>query len=396
VTRELVRDLVARRVLLVEDGNHGEYRPRPDEFVSEGTPFIRAADMSSGVIDFTMAGKINSVARARIRKGIGAPGDVIISHKGTVGRVAVAPIDSPDFVCSPQTTFWRSLDPAVIDQGYLRYVMQAEDFVHQLDMLKGQTDMAPYVSLTDQRSIKINVPAIKEQKAIAAVLGALDDKVAANDRSLFLLDEWIRTAFKGIIGEPRSLGSLASIIRDQKNPSVLATDTVYLGLEHLPRRRMWAVEVGTSSEVTSAKSGFRGGDVLFGKLRPYFHKVVSASDHGICSTDIMVVRAMNPEFRGFVLAACASDEAVRSCSAMSEGTRMPRTSWKDLSSVLVPWPGDGSARWFSSQVSKKSDLAHSLIAESRLLGRTRNEILPLLMSGEMHVADVGNIADGSI
>ena len=87
MSREIVKDLVARGALRVEDGNHGNDRPRPDEFVADGVAFIRAADMTSGIVDFDGAGKISDVALHRIRKGIGLPGDVILSHKGTVGRV---------------------------------------------------------------------------------------------------------------------------------------------------------------------------------------------------------------------------------------------------------------------------------------------------------------------
>ena len=101
-----VSELQREGVLLVEDGNHGEYRPRPDEFVDEGVAFIRAADMDAGRVLFESASKINERARTRITKGIGAPGDVLLSHKGTVGKVALVPNGSPPFVCSPQTTFW--------------------------------------------------------------------------------------------------------------------------------------------------------------------------------------------------------------------------------------------------------------------------------------------------
>src|SRR6266487_4319776 len=101
----VVADLQRDGILLVEDGNHGEYRPRPDEFVDAGVAFIRAADMDSGRVLFESASRINARARQRITKGIGAPGDVLLSHKGTVGKVALAPDDAPPFVCSPQTTF---------------------------------------------------------------------------------------------------------------------------------------------------------------------------------------------------------------------------------------------------------------------------------------------------
>mgnify|MGYP000968290973 CR=1 FL=1 len=102
-----VMELQTAGVLLVEDGNHGEARPRADEFVDRGVAFIRAADMDNGRVVFETASKINSVARRRISKGIGAGGDVLLSHKGTVGKVAFVPDDAPEFVCSPQTTFWR-------------------------------------------------------------------------------------------------------------------------------------------------------------------------------------------------------------------------------------------------------------------------------------------------
>src|SRR5271166_2589637 len=105
-----VAELQRDGILLVEDGNHGEYRPRPDEFTDSDVAFIRAADMDVGRVLFESASKINEVARRRITKGIGAPGDILLSHKGTVGKVALVPDGAPSFVCSPQTTFWRTLN----------------------------------------------------------------------------------------------------------------------------------------------------------------------------------------------------------------------------------------------------------------------------------------------
>jgi len=66
-----VRELQEIAQLLVEDGNHGEYRPRRDEFCKEGVAFIRAADIDRGRVLFDSASKINGTAVARIRKGIG-------------------------------------------------------------------------------------------------------------------------------------------------------------------------------------------------------------------------------------------------------------------------------------------------------------------------------------
>jgi type I restriction enzyme S subunit len=191
-----VFELQLEGVLLVEDGNHGEYRPRPDEFAPQGAAFIRAADMQNGRVLFDSASKINERARERITKGIGAPGDVLLSHKGTVGKTALVPDDAPAFVCSPQTTFWRTLNPSVLDRRFLYAYLRSAQFQSQLDTRAGETDMAPYVSLTSQRSLSVLVPPIEEQHAIANILGTLDDKIDVNHRMNETLEAIARAIFK--------------------------------------------------------------------------------------------------------------------------------------------------------------------------------------------------------
>jgi len=175
-----VKTLQDEGVLLVEDGNHGDYRPRPDEFRQGTTKFIRAADLSGERVLFDSADHIGDRAVQRIRKGIGRSGDIIFSHKGTVGKIALAEEDSPPFVCSPQTTFWRVLDSNRLDRHYLYYFMQSEAFRRQWLSRKGETDMADYVSLTTQRQFLVFLLEIDEQRAIGRFLGALDEKIELN------------------------------------------------------------------------------------------------------------------------------------------------------------------------------------------------------------------------
>lgn len=193
---EVVSDLQREGILLVQDGNHGEYRPRPNEFVVTGTNFIRAADMSNGQVIFESASKINEEARRRITKGIGSPGDILLSHKGTVGKTALIPDDAPPFVCSPQTTFWRTLDSDILDRRFLYAYMRSPAFRAQLASRAGETDMAPYVSLTSQRGFSVLLPPIKEQRAIAHILGTLDDKIELNRRMNETLEAMARAIFK--------------------------------------------------------------------------------------------------------------------------------------------------------------------------------------------------------
>ncbi|SLF17922.1 type I restriction-modification system specificity subunit [Mycobacteroides abscessus subsp. bolletii] len=391
MTRFVVRDLVSKGVLLVEDGNHGEYRPRPDEFVSEGIPFIRAADMSRGLVDFERAGRISEVARARVRKGIGAPGDVILSHKGTVGRVAVAPADSPDFVCSPQTTFWRSRDSEVLDQRYLRYLMSSADFVRQLDVLKGQTDMAPYVSLSDQRSMEIVLLPIARQRAIAEVLGALDDKIAANERICELADDLARAKWRKARtgGRQVALSELASfingkaftkgasgngrvVIRIAELNSGVSGSTVYSDIDvaddHLaqPGDLLFA----WSGSLTVAR-WFRPAGIV----NQHIFKVIPK--HG-CQM-WMVNQALLAKLDDFK--AIASDKA----TTMGHIQRRHLDETTELPDIEV-------IRCIDAAMSVLWDRALAAERENLKLAKTRDELLPLLMSGKLRVKDVETIA----
>ena len=191
-----VADLEVAKKLLVQDGNHGEYRPRKNEFVESGTAFIRAADLGSGAVKFDTAEKINDVAFKRICKGIGKDFDTILSTKGTVGKIAFVPEGSPQFVCSPQTSFWRSLDHDFIDPKFIYYELQSNHFLNQTSSRKGETDMADYLSLTSQRGLNVRVPDITLQREVASTLGILDDKIEINRQINQTLEQIAHAIFK--------------------------------------------------------------------------------------------------------------------------------------------------------------------------------------------------------
>ena len=152
--------------------------------------------MDGGTVLFGSAAKINDDARRRITKGIGKPGDILLSHKGTVGKLALVQDDAPPFVCSPQTTFWRTLDTKILDRKYLYAFLRSPGFTNQLAARAGETDMAPYVSLTSQRGFSVTLPPFPEQRAIAHVLGTLDDKIELNRRRNRTLEAMARALFQ--------------------------------------------------------------------------------------------------------------------------------------------------------------------------------------------------------
>ena len=130
----------------------------------------------------------------------------------------------------------------------------------------------------------------------------------------------------------KRFGDCAELIRNTVLPEEFEGEP-YIGLEHIEEGTLRLMEIGKSSDVVSVKSRFESGDILFGKLRPYFRKVVRPSFSGVCSTDIWVVRAKPSIDQGYLYYWMASQEFVDMATQASEGTKMPRAKWDFLERV---------------------------------------------------------------
>jgi len=135
----------------------------------------------------------------------------------------------------------------------------------------------------------------------------------------------------------RKIGNCAELIRDHFKPNGEGTRP-YIGLEHIQQQTLKLLDVGKSTDVVSDKFVFKSGDILFGKLRPYFRKVVRPKFDGVCSTDIWVIRAKEDTDQGFLYYLMASEKNVALASQGSEGTKMPRARWDFVENIEVPLP----------------------------------------------------------
>lgn len=119
----------------------------------------------------------------------------------------------------------------------------------------------------------------------------------------------------------------------------------YIGLEHIEQEKLRLNGIGKSTDVTSNKFEFEQGDVLFGKLRPYFRKVIKPKFSGICSTDIWVLRAKKDINQGFLFYFIANWDFVNLSNGGEGGTRMPRADWNFLKQTrwTIPSPIEQTA-----------------------------------------------------
>ncbi len=107
-------------------------------------------------------------------------------------------------------------------------------------------------------------------------------------------------------------------------------DALYLGLEHLASGRLVRIGGGRASDMRSNTSAFQPGDVLYGKLRPYLDKAVLADREGVCSTEMLVLRAKADVDPRFLAAVVHSPSFLEYAVAGTTGVQHPRTSWAHI------------------------------------------------------------------
>ena len=263
------------------------------------------------------------------------------------------------------------------------------------------------------------------QRRIVATLGMLDDKIELNRRMNETLEVMARALFKSWFvdfdpvrrkaegrdpGLPQpladlfpdsfedselgkipkgwrvgALGQVAEHPRRGVQPKEIEPTTPYIALEHMPKRCIALSEWRPADGLESNKFEFKRGDILFGKLRPYFHKVGVAPVDGVCSTDIVVVIPRAQEWFGFVLGHVSSDTFVEHTNAGSTGTKMPRTSWSEMARYMVALPPGKVVEAFTKQIRQAVDRMFVSIHEARTLAALRDTLLPELISGELRV-----------
>ena len=208
----------------------------------------------------------------------------------------------------------------------------------------------------------VPMPQPSVQNRICEVLSVYDDLIDNSRRRIALLEEAARLLYREWFvhfrfpghehveitdglpqgWEHRTLGEVVDVVKDTVKPSEFAEDDVHIGLEHIPRRSFTLADWEPAKDLASGKTRFTENDILFCKIRPYFHKVGFALRSGLASSDAIIWRVKDTEDWPLVVCATSSDHFVAVASkTVREGSKMPRADWKVLQNYSIPRPSDG-------------------------------------------------------
>lgn len=393
------------------------------DFADHGLHVIKITELKYGISDETAS----------------YPGEVDQKHLIRDGDVLFAWSGNPE--TSLDAHYWRGNDAVLnqhifrvvpkrgIDKKYLYYLLKylRPTFIRTA---RDKATSMGHVKVSDLKRLIAKIPPTPVQTAIGEVLGSLDERIEVNRRINQNLENTIRAVFKSwfvdfdpvrarMDGKPpthlgsdvaglfpdsmthdaegnllpagwrmSTIGEIGEICKNSIKPERIDPDTHYIALNHMPRRKLSLETWGLAENVASGKYQFRKGDILFGKLRPYFHKVGVPAVDGVCSTDILVVVPKTSDWYGLLLGHLTSDDLVSYADMTSTGTRMPRANWNDISRYGIVLPSTNLARLFSDQVCSFVAKIHSNIDELISLAELRDTLLPALMTGTVPVLDL--------
>ena len=386
----VIAELIDACKLEIGDG----YRAKNSELGAEGLPFARAGNINSG-FDFSTADRVPPVTLAKVGRKRSMPGDVVFTSKGTVGRFAWVRRDTEPFVYSPQLCFWRSLDPDSVDPRFLYYWMQGPECLRQINALKGQTDMADYVSLRDQRTMKITLPPLAVQQKIARVLGSLDDKIESNHAACRLLHEVAEQAYRralstaqvarlGDLGTIRGGGTPKSSVTSYWEPADVAWITVKDMTALAGSPVIWRGERNISQlglQKSSAKL-LPAGTVLY-TSRATLGMIAIAQQELSTNQDFITIEpapGLSSELVYFTLR--ANRDAI---AAKANGSTFLAVNKTNFKAVECRIPDEGARAAFQAVAGPAFRLIAGLTQEAQRLRAVRDVLLPKLVSGQIRV-----------
>ena len=417
-----VSDLIKSGSLEVGDG----YRAKNTELAASGVPFARAGNIKNG-FEFDDADYFPEENMNQIKNKGSRVGDVVFTSKGTVGRFAYVRESTPRFVYSPQLCFWRSLNPELLDSRFLFHWVSGQEFFDQIKEVSGQTDMAEYVSLRDQRGMRITLPPIREQRAIAHVLGTLDDKIELNRRMNETLEAMARALFNswfvdfdpirakmegrdtglpnpiaelfpdrlvesglGLIPEDWRIGTLESIASlnpeswTGRNPP---EEVVYVDLANTKWGRIEKLEVHSWKTAPSrARRVLRPGDTIVGTVRPGNGSFAFIGSDGLTgSTGFAVLRPKSSNDREIVWCAVTSRSNLGRLAHLADGGAYPAVRPQAVMETPIVLADIPVRDTFASMIAPWLDRIENNERKSRTLAAKRDTLLPKLISGEIRL-----------
>jgi type I restriction enzyme S subunit len=386
-----------------------------EQYITGGTPVVTVEHITNFLIeDFTYP-SVTDEDKNRLKKYTLKAGDIVFSRVGSVDLSALVKNHQDGWLFSSRMLRVRVKEK--LNTKFLSYYLR-QSSVRQFIINTSVGSTMPSINTELLKNLPVVYCSLEKQKKIASVLSSLDDKIELNNRinselenlAKTIYDYWfVQFDFPDENGKPykssggkmvynqeikreipvswevKLLGDIGKNIKNGIKQTDIDPEIPYIGLEHIPRKKIALDTWSTAFDLASDKLSFARRDILFGKLRPYFHKVGVAFISGVCSTDILVLNSKKESYFGFFLMVVSSDNFINYVNLATEGTRMPRTKWEFMKQYLLPIPKEDITQKFNDILKPLISQMENNTYQNQQLTQLRDWLLPMLMNGQITI-----------
>lgn len=362
-------------------------------FVDSGVPVLNGSNLegfslSEKTFRYVTREKADSLNKANAHRG-----DIVITHRGTLGQIVFIPQDSKyDRYVISQSQFRVRCNDKVLPE-YLVYYFHTPIGQHKLLSNASQVGVPALArpSSTFQQ-IEVVLPELSIQKRVVEIISTIQKKIVNNQELNDNLADLLQTIYQerfvnDILAVNQGvLSDICSYSRDKVAVSELNIRT-YFSTENMLSGKAGSTEA-TSLPTTSQTTACHKGDTLISNIRPYFKKIVYCEDNCGCSTDVLCFTPSQPRYSAYLFSTLYADKFFAFMVAGSKGTKMPRGDKQQIMTYPVVLPSEEALAGFNTIASPLLEQIYSNRAENKRLSILRDTLLPKLMSGEIDVSAV--------
>ena len=405
-----------------------DYRGKTPEKTTAGIPLVTAKVIKGGRIETPSEFIAADAYDDWMRRGIPEAGDVVITTEAPLGEVAQLPKGK---VALAQRVITLSGKKGLVDNTFLKYLLLSRPFQEDLEARATGTTVVG-IKQSVLRKIDLAFPSFLDQKAIAHILGTLDDKIELNRKTNETLEAMAKALFKSWFvdfdpvrakaeGRPTGLpAEISDLFPDSFEDSELGE--IPSGWEPRTIREWGRTECGKTPSTHNQE--FYGNDYMFvtiPDLHNGFHIVASGKQLSELGADsqrkkllppgsVMVSCIATPGLVGVAKEACFTNQQINSIIPNSkEASWFLALAMIENRDLLLSLGGGGSVFFnlskgrfdeieilaptedlisaFSGVVSALMDRCFATKQEIIALTNVRDALLPKLISGEIRIPD---------
>lgn len=368
-------------------GSGSTPRGGKSSYLEEGVPFIRSQNVRFGRLKMDNIAFIGEDVHQKMKRTQVRPGDVLLNITGaSIGRSAVVTDDVPVANVNQHVCIIRVDANNYIPQ-FLSEFLNSRKGQYMIDVAQSGGSRQG-LNFQEVGALKIPNVELSIQEKIVEILSDCDVVIALLDKKLSCLRLSMSVRIEDLIWQenyPRAeLLANCTLVNEKVLPASMPAQVKCIELEHIDADAAGTINGFSNSEgLSSQKTKFAKGDVLFGKLRPYLRKFAYAEFDGICSTEIWALRGHSERMLSRFLFYVLRSKRIYAEANKSFGSKMPRADWSLLSLLPIPAPNLQQQEKLVQALDCFQDEINQITDLKNLLIHQKHGLMQQLLTGKL-------------